>query len=193
MAYCSTPELKRYLGITGSGDDELLSELLASAQQIIETHTGKKFEASSDTTRYFDAVADVDGYKLFFDQWCADITSITNGDGESVSGSSYVTMPVNGEQYYGVKLLGSKSVTWTYTDDAESAISVTGKWAYMVTPKDDIVQATKRLAAFLYRQRENANDVDRAVVVGNATVLPSQLPADVSRLIAPYRSLTSWT
>ena len=192
MAYATAAELKRYLNITSSTDDTLLGELIASAQRMIETATGTTFEASSDTTRYFDAIGNVDGAFLLFDRWCASITSITNGDGVAVASTDYVTEPRNDAPYYGVKLLSSKDVTWTYGDDEENAIAVVGKWAYSTTPPADIAQACKRLAAFLYRQRENANDVDRAVVVGNATVLPSQLPADVMRLIAPYKSLSGW-
>ena len=65
-------------------------------------------------------------------------------------------------------------------------ISVVGKWAYSATAPSDIEHACKRLAAFFYRQKDNANDIDRAVVVGNATVLPSDLPRDVVQLLKPY-------
>lgn len=192
MAYVTTAELKRYLNITSSTDDTLIGELIASAQKMIDIATGTTFEAAADSTRYFDAIGNVDGVYLLFDRWCASITSITNGDGVAVASTDYVTEPRNDTPYYGVKLKSSKDVTWTYGDDEENAIAVVGKWAYSTTPPADIVQACKRLAAFLYRQRENANDIDRAVIVGNATVLPSQLPADVQRLIAPYKSLSGW-
>lgn len=191
MAYVTAAELKRYLGITSSTDDTLLDELIASAQKMIDLATNTTFEAASDSTRYFDAIGNVDGRYLLFDRWCASITSITNGDGASIASTDYVLEPRDAP-HYGVKLLGSKGKSWTYTTDAENAITVVGKWAYSTTPPADVVQACKRLAAFLYRQRENANDVDRAIVVGNATVLPSQLPADVQRLIAPYKSLSGW-
>lgn len=191
MAYATAVELKRYLNITSSTDDTLLGELLDAATAMIDRETGTTFAVSSDTTRYLDAIGNVDGLYLLFDCWCASITSITNGDGETIDSANYVKEPRDAP-HYGVKLLKSKGKTWTYVTDAENAIAVVGKWGYSTTPPADVVQACKRLAAFLYRQRENANDVDRAVVVGNATVLPSQLPADVAKMLAPYKSLSGW-
>jgi hypothetical protein len=57
-----------------------------------------------------------------------------------------------------------------------------------VTPPDDIVQATLRLSAYLYRQPANAMDLDRAVIVGNATIAPGAIPADVFMMLRPYQA-----
>ena len=186
--YCTLGSLKRYLGIGTSTttDDVLLTELIESAQGIIDRATGRTFEAASDSTRYLDAVHDVDGYELIFDADICSITTVTNGDAVEVSSSEYTTMPRNETPYYGIRILKSANKSWTYSTDNEGAISVAGKWAYSQTAPDDIAQACRRLAAYLYRQKDNANDLDRAVVVGNATVLPTALPSDVKALIAPY-------
>ena len=186
--YCTVASLKRYLGIssTVTTDDVLLTELIQSAQAIIDRYTGRTFEAATDTTRYFDAVHDVDGYELIFDADICAITTVTNGDAVVVSSSEYTTKPRNETPYYAIRMLDSAQKSWTYTTDSEGAISVAGKWAYSATAPDDIGAATRRLAAYLYRQKDNANDLDRAVVVGNATVLPSRLPADVTDMIRPY-------
>lgn len=192
MAYATASDLKTYLDISGTTDDTLLAALISRAQAIIDRETGTTFEAANDSTRYFDAVTDIDGRYLMFDRWIASITTVTNGDSVEVTSSEYAKEPRGDGPYYGIKLLGSSTQGWTYTTDHENAITVVGRWAWSTTPPADIVHATLRLAAFLYRQRDNANDVDRAIVVGNATVLPSQMPADVRTLIMPYRSLTGW-
>lgn len=186
--YCTVASLKRYLGISAATttDDVLLAELIQSADGIIDRMTRRKFEAASDTTRYFDAVADVFGYELIFDEDICAITTVTNGDSVVVSSSEYVTMPRNQTPYFGIRILVSANKTWTYVTDRENAISVVGKWAYSSTPPHDIEQASRRLAAYLYRQKDNANDLDRAVVVGNATVLPTEIPGDVMAMIRPY-------
>jgi len=44
MAYTITNELKRYLGISESGDDDLLTQLIEAAQAAIDTYTGRVFE-----------------------------------------------------------------------------------------------------------------------------------------------------
>ena len=177
--YCSVTDLRTYLGLTSSEDDALLNSFILAAQRIIQAPppigSGRVFEASADSTRRFDAMKDVDKRVLFFDKDLCQITSITNGDGTTVSASEYVTQPVNETPYYAVKLKSSSSVEWLITDDGdpESAIVVVGRWAYSIMPPDDIVHACKRLAAYLYRQKDNASDLDRALVVGNSTVLPS--------------------
>ncbi|GIV82782.1 MAG: hypothetical protein KatS3mg051_2136 [Anaerolineae bacterium] len=189
MAYATLAELKAYLGITGTTDDMLLTDLLVRSQAIIDAATQRTFEATADSTRYLDAVEDVDGRVLWLDRVgdLAQITSITNGDGSSVASSEYVTEPRNQAPYYAIQLKASSSVAWTYSDSPENAIAITGRWAYSVTPPDDIVHACIRLAAYLYRQKDNATDLDRPVIAGNVTLLPAQLPADIQSLLAPYR------
>lgn len=189
MAYCSVANLKEYLGITTSTDDGLLTDLIASADRIIDTDTGRTFEAIEDSTHYFDAYADVEGDTLYLDTDLCEITSITNGDGTSISVSHYVTEPRNRTPYFAIKLKASSSKQWVAASngDRENAITVVGKWAYSASAPDDIVQASKRLAAYLYRQKDNANDLDRAIVAGNSTVLPSSLPSDLKQILRAYR------
>jgi hypothetical protein len=185
--YVTVSTVKRYLGITATTDDVLIAELIAAAQGLIEQYTGRVFEAGTDSTRYFDAVRDIDGATLYLDYDLCAITTVTNGDSVAVSSSEYTTRPRNATPYYAIQILPSAAKTWTYTTDHEDAISIVGRWAYSTAPSADIRQACTRLSAYLYRQKDNANDLDRALVVGNATVLPGQIPEDIRVLLRPYR------
>jgi len=50
------------------------------------------------------------------------------------------------------------------------------------------VQATTRLAAFLYRQKDSNADLDRPLLTGDGvTIMPSSLPHDVRQILDPYR------
>lgn len=192
MAYCAASDVKAYAGISGSGDDTLITALIGRAQRAIDAYCRRTFEAGSDGTRYFDAAANVRGRQLWLDQDLAQITSVTNGDGSTVAGSAYNVLPynavANGRPIYALELKGSAGVAWTYEDDAEAAIAIVGRWAYSVTAPADIVQATVRLATYLYRQKDNAGDLDRPVTVGaNTTLLPAELPKDLKQFLAPYR------
>lgn len=192
MAYATAAQLKTYLGITSSGDDSLLSDLIDRAQAIIEQYTRRTFEAAADSTRYFDAAEDVDGATLLLDEDLCAITSIINGDGVAVASGEYVTEPRNETPYYAIRLLSSSNKAWEYTDDGdpENAISITGRWAYSTTPPNDIVHATIRLAAFLYRQKESNADIDRPITTADGgMILPSAIPADVRALLDRYRKL----
>lgn len=191
MAYTDTTTLKRYLGIPSATttDDTLLAELIARSQAVIDSYTLRTFEASADTERTFDAVRDVAGATLYLDHDLCAVTSVTNGDGTIVTG--YTTEPRNGTPYFALRLLASSGVAWTYTTDPEDAITIDGKWAYSTTAPADIAGACVRLAAYLYRQKDNAGDLDRAVIAGNATILPAEIPSDIRLMLNPYKRRTT--
>ena len=192
MAYCGVDELKEYLGVTGATDDAMLLTLLAAAQRTIDSYCARTFEATSDTVRTFDSQRDVDGYTLTVDSDLCAITSIVNGDGTTISNSHYVTEPRNTTPYYAIRLKASAGKVWTSTvaGDSENAITVTGKWAYSTSAPSDIAHVCKRLAAYIYRQKDNAGDLDRAVIAGNSTILPAQIPSDIRLMLTPYKRLS---
>jgi len=187
MAYADVDDLKTYLDISGTGDDLLLSSLIDRAQVLVENITRRDFEVLEDSTRYFDAVEDVDGKTLWVEDDLCAITTITNGDGVEVASDEYVTEPRNATPYYSIKLLTSSNKSWAYETDAENAISITGRWGWSTQPPADIVQAVIRLAAYLYRQRDNHSDLDRPVSVDGGMMLPTRFPADVMEICMQYR------
>ncbi len=192
MAYCGVDELKEYLGVTGTADDAMLLTLLAAAQRTIDSYCARTFEATADTVRTFDSQRDVDGYTLTVDSDLCAITSIVNGDGTTISNSHYVTEPRNETPYYAIRLKTSAGKVWTSTvsGDSENAITITGKWAYSTSAPSDIAHVCKRLAAYIYRQKDNAGDLDRAVIAGNSTILPAQIPSDIRLMLTPYKRLS---
>ena len=193
MAYTTTALVKTYLGISTSTDDTLIGTLIVRAQAMVDSYTHRTFEASANTTNFFNAKADVYGRTLYFCEGleAATITTITNGDADViVINTDCVTLPQNKTPIYGLTMLESSTKLWTMTNagDNERAISVLAKWAYSLTAPDDIAAATIRLTAFLYRQRESNADLDRAVSVGDGMVLlPGKLPADIAAILEPYR------
>lgn len=190
MAYADTTRLKLYLGISETTDDTLLGYLLGAAQAAIDSYCRQTFEASGDTTRYFDGVEDVRGAVLHLDAPLCQITTVTNGDGNTIASNLYVKEPRNTTPWYALRLKADAGVAWTYTSAPENAISIVGRWAYSTSAPNDIVQVCTRLAGYLYRQRANSSDLDRAVAIGgNAMLLPPELPRDIKTLLAPYRRL----
>ena len=191
MAYLAYTDLKVYLDIAVAvtADDTLLTTLIAAAQKMIDDECHQTFEAAADSTRYFyansvDYGGHVDGRDLVLDAPLCQITSVTNGDGVLVAASSYITEPRNETPYYALRLKNSSNLFWTYDDDVETdTIAVVGRWAYSVTAPVTIVQATKRLAMYLYRQRDNALDLDRTVITAGQTILPSRIPRDIRDIL----------
>lgn len=187
MAYTTTAAVKAYLGETGADDDDLLDALVEAAQAWIDLHTGRTFEASEDSTRYFDCVRGVvDGRRLWLDRDLCAITSVTNGDSTAIGATDYATQPRNETPYYAIDLLASKGTYWTFTTDVENAIAIVGKWAYSESAPNAVVQAAKRLAAYMYRQKDaNVFDTTAFPEAGVITV-PQGMPRDVRLLLAPY-------
>ena len=132
MSYASLSALKAYLDIDGTGDDALLNDLLRRAQSLIDTHTRRTFEATVATTRYFDPTDTgiVRGARLYLGKDLCQISSVTNGDAEVVAAADYVTEPRNDTPYYALTLRSQSGIAWTYDDDSENAIAISGFWAY---------------------------------------------------------------
>ena len=192
-AYASLVQLKSYLEIAESNtdDDELLTMFLDNASAIIDTQTHRTFVSSADETHYHDAIKNVEGNMLWLNGDLAALTSVTNGDGADIPLDAIVTNPDFTGPYFALTLKRSKDYSWAYTDEPAGAIGVEGRWAYSIVPPLPIVQATLRLAAWLYRQRDNANDLDRTMIVGVATILPAQIPTDVAVMLKPFLKRTA--
>ena len=191
MTYTDAALIKAYAGALGTSDDALLDDLADRAQKLVENYTGRVFEGTGTSSRSFDAVADVEDRTLYFDEDAVSINTVTNradGTPETIGTSSYITLPRNRTPYYGIRLLASANKEWDYQDDPESGITVVANWRYSATPPDDIVQATTRLAAFLYRQKDTNSDLDRPLLTdAGVTILPSQVPHDVKQTLEFYR------
>jgi len=82
----------------------------------------------------------------------------------------------------------SGSVSWAQTGAGDT--DTTG---YILAAPQDIVQACRRLASWLYRQKDNqSGDQDRPVLMGDGTVImPTTLPADVVQTLQPYCRIVS--
>jgi hypothetical protein len=75
------------------------------------------------------------------------------------------------------------TLTWAQSGGADT--DTTGTLLYTPT---EIVHACRRLAAWLYRQKDTQQgDIDRPLLAGDGTVImPTTLPADVEILLHPY-------
>ena len=185
--YCSASDVKAYLGIAEATDDTLITALVARAQAAIDRYCNRTFEASANTTRYFDAVGrHVDGPTLYLDRDLCAINTVTNGDGDALEATEYVTLPRSDTPFYGLRLKGSTGKAWTFAADWENAIAISGKWAYSAAAPGDIVQAATRLAAFYYRQKD-AQLQDVTAIEAGVVIQPVGIPADVQALLRPYR------
>lgn len=185
MSYATAVQVKEYLGISGTVvDDNLLDDLIERAEGLIDAYTGRSFE-STTATKYF-GEDDTDGQDLIlYGDDLLTVTTLTNGDGDEIASGYYRLFPRNDSPKWIIRL--DESQSWSFSD-GDSEISVAGTWGYSATAPADIQHACVRLTAFLYRQKDNSADLDRPLITGDGvTIMPTNLPADVTRLLDRYK------
>ena len=185
--YTTLDSLKAYLGVEASADDALLGDLIGRASAAENALCNRTFSAGVDSTRSFDARLDVDGRTLWLDADLCALTGVVNGDDTAIASGDLLLWPRSGPPWSEIRLLRGSAAAWTYDESPENAIRVTGRWAYSAEPPADIVQATTRLAAWFYRQKDVGYEPARPTFAGVAYT--ADLPADVLSLLAPYRRL----
>lgn len=177
MSYATLDALKTYLGIAlaETGDDALLTTLLDAATSWIEQHTGRVFAADANTIRRLDATCDADGQALYLDVELCQLDSITDASG-SVTLGDVTPVPRNSTPWYALK----RDAGWS------GEVVISGRWAWSLTPPPVIVQATKRLAAYLYHQKDaQVFDVTAEPGLGTLTI-PKGMPIDVQQMLATF-------
>lgn len=191
VSIASVSDIKSYLSIAEdeTTDDVLLGTIVDAVNEYIETETGKVFEDPGvDQTRYFNKDRiDRDGI-LWLDKELYTITSVTNADDESINTSYIQSYPLNEKPINGIKLKQSSNLHWNFSYN-DSLIAVTGRWCYSLTVPKTVKQAAIRLASWVYRQKDNASDVDRPILTGDGSVLmPSRFPNDIETWIESYKT-----
>ncbi len=118
------------LTTTDDGDDVFLQHLIVSATDMMHQFCIRSF-LPSRATKQFDARGDeVTTVALHVWDDLLEVISITNGDGTSVASGAYVLNPRNEYPKWGIELLPSSVLYWTYNTDWQGAISVDAIWGY---------------------------------------------------------------
>ena len=193
MAYATLVQLKAYLGISTIADDALLSEELDRATADIEVYTGRVFVAASATRYITREYLASDGLTLWTDGQFVAITGLLNGDTDqtAIAATEYSTVPRNaGPPYYAIKLHLASTVYWQWATDVD--VEVTATWGWSAAALGNIEHACIRLTGYYYRQKDaQVFDVTAQPDAGIITI-PQGIPADVKRILKPYRQNVGW-
>lgn len=185
MRYTNVLTVRRYLSIDGTVDDALLQECITRAESAIDAYTRRTFVGTPGTVYASRYEQDrVVNNAFWLRQDLHTLTSLTLGDGRSVPVGSVWLEPREGPPYRVLRLRSAYAYAWNTDQD----MTIAGTWGYGTVPPDDIVQATVRLSAQYYRQKD-ATPVD---VIGNEALgqqqAPRGLPQDVYDILNRYRS-----
>ena len=192
MPYITNTELKSYLSISTTNDDALLQACADQATQAIEAFTKRQFNVLEDSTRYCDAVGyHIQGRSLFvYDLGdIYEVTTVVNGDGTTLLSSDFTLYPrtLTEQQpiVYEIRIKPTSAQYWTYDQDPDQAIAITGKWGYSGIVPASVKQAALRLASFYYRQKDSPL-FDVTSVEAGVIVRPIGMPSDVQIILKPF-------
>lgn len=128
-----------------TGDDALLQRHIASASAFIERHANRRFNLyyQARTHDYDDPVF------LDLNEDLLELDSLTNGDADSssIATSDVLQMSANSTPKWQLKIKASASDNWTYSDDPEQAITVTGWWGYHTDYASALVDTLENVPA----------------------------------------------
>ena len=186
MGYIDAAYLKRYLSIGTDDDDAILSEFIDVASERVDDITHTRFGVATDETRVFSSLSwgngRWDGQTVWFDGLLAQITSL-EVNGVQVPDADYYLKPVNDGPY---SCLAFNYDAEIRIPERTNAIRVTGRWGYSVDIPAPVRQATARMAAYWYRERDSQEFEVVGDSMGQQTVPPRDVPVGVMRLLKPY-------
>jgi len=195
--YISIAHLRQYQGIDSSCDDALLVEIACRASELIQLYTRTGGEHHPGTARHADcgwafcACHERRYYtcdqtileELFLQDGIVEITQITNGDGTIITdGHITQTLYDTNGPWWSICLTQGE---WT---DKPNPICIEGWFGYSKEPPQDIIHATLRMAAYIYRQKDAQVFDTTAIPEMGIIQIPPGIPSDVREIIARYRN-----
>ena len=194
--YCALSELKAFVNISDSNDDDELIDAVNSASRQIDNYCGRKFYADGSTSAkvyrtrnpYHVTVDDIStstGLVLKYDD---------NDDGVSettVASTDFILLPLNAETF-GIDGLGFTSIE-LFTDGSHEfpttssnnrpRIQVTANWGFPSVP-DPVRQACLMLSSENFAMRNTPLGI---AGVGEFGVLAVRQNRQITRMLDPYR------
>lgn len=183
-------ELKTYLGISGSGDDTLLGEVLNGAVVFIEEYTG--YSLSSNTAAPTLLIKDVvrdHGRLLVPGLWFVSVSNVTTEAGTTLTTSDYFLIPQK-PPYLGIRIKPDSAYRWndgvtgvldTTTYDLDADGSALGE-------RSNLKHAAVMLAAHWWRTRMAGSGGKVAITQKSGYIQETaQIPQDVIDLLNSSR------
>jgi hypothetical protein len=194
--YCTLAEIKAFVNIVDSNDDDELEDAVNSASRQIDAYCGRKFYADGATSAkvyrtrnpYMVVVDDIStstGLVLKYDD---------SDDGTyetTVASTDFILLPLNGEAF-GIDGLGFTSIELltdgphefptTHTNN-RPRIEVTANWGFAAVP-EPVRQACLMLSSENFAMRNTPLGI---AGVGEFGVLAVRQNRQITRMLDPYR------
>ncbi len=125
-------QLRRYLGLASADpdDDDRLLSSLQSASAEIERLANRSFNPRLATLQH--SVNLSDATELLLDDDLLELSTLVNGDGNSIGSGDILTIPGGDSPISVIRLTGGNAFVWDETP--VQAVSVTGIWGWHSRP-----------------------------------------------------------
>lgn len=173
-----------------AADDSLIERIIEGASRYIDNATGRRFyTTTNDETRTFTAV---NGRRCYVD----DLISITTLKTDDIGSRTYPTTWATTD--YDLLPANAALVGWPYMyleavdfgrysfPQYRKGVQIVGKFGFPACPAD-VELACRLIAINIYSNRFGQSNQGAATVTGAGVVItPSDIPASVAKLLAPY-------
>jgi hypothetical protein len=194
--YCTLAEIKAFVNISDSNDDDQLEDAVNSACRQIDSFCGRQFYADGSASAKVYRTSNP--YQVVVD----DISTSTglvlkyddNEDGTyetTVASSDFLLLPLNGEAF-GIAGLGFTSIELLTDGSHEfpttrasnrAAVQVTANWGFAAVP-EPVRQAALMLSSENFAMRNTPLGI---AGVGEFGVLAVRQNRQITRMLDPYR------
>lgn len=187
--YCTQAEAKAYgfkSPVTDTTDDTVIDMLIEAASRYIDQEAQQVFYTTTET-RKFDLPK---GDLLMLDKPLMSITSITNGDGEVIPSTNYITWPANELPLYGIQILSSMGIGWKRNSNTPlQCIEIVGSWG--IPCPAQIKEACLLIFKAAYNRRFGENMTSTTTITqGGIVITPEDVPAKAFQIIHNSRRVS---
>jgi len=190
--YCTVPELKSELDITGDEEDDILEAVCEEVRYYIDNYCDRTFVATT-ATRYFDGSVS----PLYLDDDIISVTSLSlDEDSDATYEASltedtdYRLYPLNTTPKTYIKSMSSGSYSG-FAAGVDAGVKIVGSWGYDSTTPKPVRRAAKILAARMYKRKDTAFATIKGSPETGVVEVHHGLDADVQLLLSHYRKMPS--
>lgn len=203
--YATLQEFKQHRSIVSANKDEddAIERIITDASRMIDGICGRWFYAYTQT-RYLSFPYRETTRALDLGEDCLTLTSVTNGDGTTISASDYILDPRNHPVKTRIVLKRGTTTIWqsdSTTGNTECVIALAGTWGYCDRAATDpysaaVIGNTRsaclEIASQMFLERAGQNTGGQVQVTGAGVVITPHgaVPKSAYDRIKPYIKLT---
>jgi len=182
VAYVTAAEIKAFADITDTDQDALLDDLALAASERIDRFTGTWFASETMTLEH-------DYYESHLLRLRCDlltVTTLTNGDGTTITADKYWLDPVSGPPYRRIEIKPTSGVVFTYSGTAKRAISIEGTWGYAATAPQTVKEVAIEMVLWMLNRAPDHGMTSASSAFGSRQY-SDEMPQEMFNKLRSYR------